>query len=340
MQEHKRFLRMGVAVLTLAVTLRLFGAGYFAPVGAFFQSPGMLSFLVYLQTGRVVRYGAPPSASPAPAEPMTPPLQPEQLPSLETQASRPVFSEADVQGLDVLYRCDYRPTLQPLMTKPLEWNLKNGAPAVLIIHTHATESYEKQSWEVYMEDVPYRTLNNGYNMVSVGDEVERVLTEGGISVLHDHTLHDYPSYNDAYENARVTIEKYLQEYPSIQMVLDIHRDASDGANGKQLTTYAEVGGQPSSQLLVMIGTDEMGNYHPNWRDNLAVGLKLSTVLERQNPGITRPITIRGERFNMDLTPASLLIEVGAAGDTHEQAMLAANALAQGILALAQGSALQ
>ena len=223
------------------------------------------------------------------------------------------------------------------MAAPLNWDLTGDAPTVLIIHTHATESYTKSPGEDYEETVSYRTLDDRYNMVSIGAEVARVLTAGGISVLHDGGYHDYPSYNGSYANARMTIQEYLRQYPSIQLVLDIHRDASDGSDGSQLSTSATVGGQPSSQLLVMVGTDAQGNYHPNWQTNLALALKLSAQLERADPGVTRPVTLRGERFNTDLTAGSLLIEVGAAGDTHSQAILAANALARGILALAKGT---
>jgi stage II sporulation protein P len=174
-------------------------------------------------------------------------------------------------------------------------------------------------------------------MVSIGEEVARILREGGVEVIHDKSYHDYPSYNGSYNNARKTIADYLEEYPSIRMVLDIHRDAAAMSNGGQLNTSATVGGQPSAQIMVVIGTDATGNHHPNWRQNLSLALKLSAQLERENPGITRPIHLRPERFNMDMTAGSLLVEVGAAGDTHEEAMIAANALARAVLALARGT---
>lgn len=329
--QKKRF-RMCAAAVVLAVTLRLLGGGIFTPFFQVLETPAAMSLLLYLQTGRVVRFR--PDLL---QETQPPPTQ-----SVETvpeEPDRPTFSGADLERISVLYRCDYRPELEPLLTAPLSWNLTGPEPSVLIVHTHATESYEKQPGEDYEENDPYRTLDDRYNMVSVGDEVARVLEAGGITVLHDRSYHDYPSYNGSYGNARVSIEEYLRRYPSIQMVLDIHRDASDGADGSQLTTAGTVGGQPSAQLMVVVGTDATGNYHPHWQENLGTGLKLTALLERQNPGITRPLTLRSERFNMDLTRASLLIEVGAAGDSHEQAMLAANALGQGILALAQGSGL-
>lgn len=332
MDRQKKILRLGAAVVALAITLRLLGGGLFSSFFGILETPEAMSLLVYLQTGRVVRF------RPDMLEATQPqPTQPTQTSPVPEDPVRPSFSEADLENISVLYRCDYRPELEPLLTAPLHWNLMGSEPTVLIVHTHATESYQRQPGEDYEENDPYRTLDDRYNMVSIGDEVARVLEAGGIKVLHDRSYHDYPSYNGSYGNARVSIEEYLQRYPSIQMVLDIHRDASDGADGSQLTTAGTVAGQPSAQLMVVVGTDEWGNYHPYWQENLATGLKLTALLERQNPGITRPLTLRSERFNMDLTRASLLIEVGAAGDTHEQAVLAANALAQGILELAQGT---
>jgi stage II sporulation protein P len=120
------------------------------------------------------------------------------------------------------------------------------------------------------------------------------------------------------------------------MVLDVHRDASDGVGG-QLTTAGTVGGQKSTQLMLVAGTDTAGNFFPGWQQNLALALKLTAQLEQTDPGLTRPVTLREHRFNMDLTPGSLIVEVGAAGDRLEEALLAANAFARAVLALAEGA---
>lgn len=334
MDQQRKVLKMGAMLIVLAITLRLIGGGVFDSVGKLLQNEQAQSFLVYLMTGRLLRY------------PQSEPQQPAQTRPQQTQPSLQqtlppetvlTFSPEDLETISVAYLCDYRPDVERLLTQPLDWDLTDNAPAVLIVHTHATEAYTQTPGTEYEEDAAYRTLNEHYNMVSIGEEVARVLEAGGITVLHDRSYHDYPSYNGAYGNSRMAVEEYLRQYPSIQMVLDIHRDASDGADGTQLTTSATVDGQPSSQLLVVVGTDAGGNYHPNWQQNFSLGLKLSAVLERADPGVTRPVSLRSSRFNMDLTAGSLLIEVGAAGDTHAQAMLAANALARGILTLAKGS---
>ena len=168
-------------------------------------------------------------------------------------------------------------------------------------------------------------------MLSIGDRVAQVLEDAGISVLHDRALHDYPSYNGSYTDARESIQEYLDQYPSIQLVLDLHRDAS-GSLYNQLRTAVELDSQTSAQLMIVLGTN-----YDTYEDNLSLGLKLHVQLERQAPGITRPLQLRASRFNQDLCPGALLVEVGAAGNTHGEALLAAQELAQAVIALAQGS---
>ena len=108
----------------------------------------------------------------------------------------------------MIYGCDDRPDLSQLLTSPLSWDLTADAPAVLIVHTHATECYTPAPGEDFVLSGNYRTLDERYNMVSIGAEIARVLTEGGIGVVHDTTAHDYPHYNQAYVNTRKTIQDY------------------------------------------------------------------------------------------------------------------------------------
>ncbi|MBE6976683.1 MAG: hypothetical protein E7439_05780 [Ruminococcaceae bacterium] len=334
MDQQYKALKIGAAVIALAIFLKLFTV-VFTSARDSFLNPEMLSLAVFLQTGRVVRF---PGRQETPAATQPPQIvEPEATEPTNQEPALPVFSADDAKNMDLIYGCDYRPDLGSLMASSLSWDLTDGQPAVLIVHTHATEAYTPTAGTAYEESSDYRTLDDRYNMVSIGDEVARVLEEGGIRVIHDRSYHDYPDFNYAYINARKSIAEYLEEYPTIRMVLDIHRDAGAGENGYQLSTSATVGGQSSAQVMVVIGTDASGNTHPNWRTNLALALKLTAQLERNHPGVTRPVYLRQERFNMDMTPGSLLVEVGASGDTHEEAILAANALARGILQLARGT---
>lgn len=319
--------------MLLAISLRLIGGGIFQPLSTFRSDPELISFLLYLQTGRIVRQPDTAVTPPTTQAPSLPPTVPAELP----EEAPVVFTSGDLDHISVNYTVDYRPDLESLLLSPLDWQLTGEAPTVLIVHTHATESYAGAPEDVYSEHGAYRSLDEEYNMIAVGEEVARILQAGGIRVIHDKTLHDYPSYNSSYSNARKTIEAHLAENPGICMVLDIHRDASDGAGGSQLVTTGTVGGQRSSQLMLVVGTDTTGNYFPNWEQNLALALKLSALLEQTDPGLTRPVTLREHRFNMDLTPGSLIVEVGAAGDTLDEAILAANAFARAVLALSNGT---
>lgn len=318
MRQEQRNIDIGRTVFACALTLLLT-----RPVSQLavkvFSDPQAASFLIYWETGRLVRLETPqmmPTEQPPPATTTQPPKQ-------------PVF--LDVRDADLVKTSnytDYDPDIETLLTSPLPWDLTEGGPAVLIVHTHATESY--------MGTDSYRTEDPNYNMLRVGEEIAKVLEENGIEVIHDTTLHDEPSYNNAYIYARETIEARLEEYPSIRMVVDVHRDAFDMTEEVQLSTHAAVDGQDSSQLMLVMGTDAGNRYHPNWQENLAVAVKLQVLLEGKYPGICRRMQLRTERFNQDLSPAGMILEVGAAGDTLEQALVAARAFAEAVVTLSQG----
>ncbi len=334
MDEQKTLLKLGAAVIAFALCLRLSGSAATA-AGNLLEDPRLLSFAVFLQTGRTVRYPQTVTASAATeaaTQAATEPTATQEPPATEPEL--PAFSAQELENLSLIYGCDYRPELESLLCAGLDWSLRGSAPTVLILHTHATECYTGDG-QLSAEDE--RTLDAQYNMLSIGEAVAQALEAGGISVLHDRTLHDYPDYNTAYVSARESIRAYLEAYPSITLVVDIHRDAVTTQSGGQMTTSATAGGQASSQIMLVVGTDASGRSHPDWQVDLALALKLSAQLERKNPGITRPIYLRSERFNMDLTPGSLLVEIGASGDAHSQALVAADALAQAILALANGT---
>ena len=332
--EQKQVLRLGAGAVILAISIRLLSAGFFQPLLSIFGQEKVLSFLIYLETGRTVRFYDEPGATvpePEPVPEETAPTVTE--PTGEAPSQTLTFTEADLSDISLQYSCDYRPELAALLTQSLDWNLTDGEPAVLILHSHASETYSDGN---YTASGDYRTLDTEYNMVSIGDEVARILEAGGITVIHDRSIHDYPDYTSAYSDARASIQAYLKQYPSIRMVLDLHRDAANTTQG-QLVTSATAGGQKSAQIMMVVGTDAGGSNHPNWQENLSLALKLSVLLEQTNPGISRPINLRSQRFNLDLSLGSLLIEVGAAGNTHEEALIAANALAQAILELAHGA---
>ena len=333
MDLNRRARRVGVTVILCALIFRLYDAGAFRWAAEKLTAPDTAAFLLFLETGRRAETGEgyaftflPESAAPAFARETLPETTGETVP--QTDPPGPAQEEA----VSVYYACSLRPDPEELLARPLTLDLSGDSPTVLILHTHTTESYTKDG-EDYVETSDYRTLNENYNMLSIGAEVARLLEAGGVTVLQDRSLHDYPSYNGSYSDARKAIREYLSQYPTIRLVLDLHRDAADTPSG-QLRTLAATDAGASAQLMLVMGSSASGLKHPNWEQNLSLALKLQAVLERETPGITRSTVLRAQRFNQDLSPGCLLVEVGAAGNTHDEALRAAGKLAEGILALA------
>ena len=201
-------------------------------------------------------------------------------------------------------------------------------PQVLIIHTHATESYTMPAGAEYEASDTFRTTDTRCNMVRIGDEMAQVLTDAGISVVHDRSLYDYPSYSGAYNRSLASIESYLQKYPSISFVLDVHRDAVQDANGNQFKLLCGED-RNAAQLEFVIGSNGGGLSHEQWRENLKLACAVQETLYRDHPTLMRPITVRNSRYNQHKTTGSLLVEVGTAGNSLEEAVNGARLFAAG-----------
>lgn len=330
MDWHGISIRVGAWMIAAAVVLRLWSAGAFQAVTTALSSPSLGSFLVYLETGRVVR----PTESPpttAPIEATTAPTAPPQTQPPETEPTRPVFSEKDGR-LVRIWGTGQTPDPEAFLTMPLEMNLPGETPTVLIISTHATESYTKLSGQNYKESSSYRTLDPEYNMLAIGTYLAQLLEAGGIRVVQDHGLHDYPEYTDAYTRSQAAAKELMRQYPGVFLILDLHRDSLADEKGRELDTSATVKGQESAQLMFLMSTG-----HDGWKDNMNLAVKLTAWLEKTYPGVTRGIMTRDRIYNQQLSPGAMLVEVGAAGDTQEEALLAAQALAEAILALKYGA---
>ena len=346
MNWNKQTLRVGALAILFAMLLRLIGSGVFSSTLEVFAQPELASFLIYSESGRKPdvpdQTGGsgtttlPSSEATQPPETTLPPTQPSNPVTLPV--SKAVFTQEDVQYFEMNYSCSLRPDVKSLLTQSLNWDLTGDEPTILIIHTHGTEAYTETAdtqYEEYGGD--YRTTDDRYNLISIGDELTRLLEEGGLNVIHDRTAHDLNDYLDAYDNSRAAAQEYLKQYPSIKMILDLHRDAAEYADGTQWATSATVNGEDSAQLMFVVGTNARGLTHPNWQTNLSIAEKLNVLMEKNVSGITRPIDLRSQRFNHDLAMGAMIVEVGAAGNTHPECMNAISVLAEAILELANGS---
>jgi len=334
MRGERLVLRAGTVMIVGAIVLRLLSLG--GGLVQILRSPETTAVMLFLGTGRIVH---PQQTEPPQVPDETKPEETEPpataSPALQ-EPEKALFSQQDAQLIELNNVSGYSVDIPALLGQPREWGLVGPEPTVLILHTHTSESYEKT--EDYVEDTAYRTLDSRYNMVSVGDRLAELLSRGGIQVLHDRSLHDYPSYNGSYSHARKTLQEYLQQYPSIRLVLDLHRDAISDGQGNQKGYTINVNGVPTAQLMLVMGTNWSGLEHPNWQENLTLAVQLQAQLERICPGICRPLGLRAQRFNQDVSPGAILIEVGAAGNTRQEALASMEPLAEGLLALANGTA--
>lgn len=336
MNDRKKALRLGAYIGACLLVWALGTTGIFDPVVKLLTSRTVTSVILFLETGHVLRSPAGDGDHIVPET--TAPTVPEEttLSTEETLSQTvPVFSAEDASLVDVNSYCGYEPEVEAWLETPLTWNLKQAEPTVLILHSHATESYENT--ENYKASSAYRTLDENYNMVSVGQALATLLEENGIRVIHDKSLHDSPSYSDAYANSRTTAQKYLEQYPSISLILDLHRDSVADSDGDQIKYTVQTPTGTAAKMMLVVGTDAGGLTHPKWSENMSLAVKLQAYLEKQCPGICRPISFRTQRFNQDLSTGALLIEMGSAGNDRQEALLAAEYLARAIIDLASGT---
>lgn len=213
--------------------------------------------------------------------------------------------------------------------------MTEDGPQVLIVHTHGSEAYTMPPGQEYAPSDNHRTLDMTCNVVRVGDEIAQVLSDAGLGVLHDRTLYDYPSYSGAYNRSLAAIEEYRRQYPSLLYILDVHRDAIEDRDGNERKVLCAE--EPSAaQIEFVVGSDGGGAAHPRWRDNLALACAVQSDILADYPTLMRPIVVRNSRYNQHVTPGSLLVEMGTAGNSLDEALAAARLFAQHFAATVQG----
>jgi stage II sporulation protein P len=212
---------------------------------------------------------------------------------------------------------------------PFAAELVDETPQILILHTHGSEAYTPAEEDGIVWSGDHRTTDSRYNVVKVGDEMAEVFGQAGISVLHDRTLYDYPSYTGAYDRSLAAIQSYLAQYPSIRFILDVHRDAIEDGEGNQYKVVSEIDGVgTAAQLSIVVGSDGSGLDHPNWLENLRLAVAIQEEALDKYPTLMRPVLLRNSRYNQHATTGSLLVEVGAAGNSPEEAALAGRLFAE------------
>lgn len=342
MSWNKKLLRPAALVTLALLLVRLLCSCTMGKIFDVFAQPELAAFLIQSGTGKqpdlsvltepATTRATEPVTEP---EPTTEPPEPVTMPDIPDDSY--AFAPADTSYVEMNYSASRKPDIGGLLTQSLSWDLTGSQPSVLIYHTHGTEAFTPTQGNTYQEEGgEYRTTNTSYNMISLGEELARLLNEAGIRTVHDKTFYDYPDYLASYDNARIGLQEQLDKYPSVKLVIDLHRDAATYEDGTQWATEAIINGEKSAQIMLVMGTDVYYT-NPNWEQNLGVALKLNAVMEKVHAGATRPLDLRKQRFNQDLRIGSVIAEIGAAGNTHEEAMNAVSVLAEAIILLSKGA---
>ena len=238
---------------------------------------------------------------------------PEVLPEAVQAANLSALSGTytQVNGTAVANSTDFdvRALLDDTVEMP---DFEAGKPAVLIYHTHTTECYRNEEGVTNTTDV-------NKNVVAVGKAMKQVFEAAGYPTIHITEVFNQKKFNQSYTYSRAAVEKVLEQYPSIQVVLDVHRD-SISSNGVDYFPVTEVEGKQAAQVMLVCGTDAKGLEHPDWRKNFIYALALSRRMGSLYGELSRPVNLRTDRFNTHFTPYTLLLEVGSSANTLSQAI--------------------
>lgn len=265
-----------------------------------------------------------PSPSPSPS-----PEVPESSPPPAAEA-KPVAEAQAKSDMTISNRTSIDVDPNALADGELSFSLtKSETPQILIFHTHTTESYSDDKSALDNSD---RNLDETKNIVAVGEAMARIFAQSGVGAIHDKTVHDYPSFNGAYTRSLATVKANLAKYPDIKLVLDIHRDGIVREDGTRVKVAADINGEKTAQCMFVIGSNA-NLTHDNWLENMKLACKLQRLANETYPGLMRPIILREERFNQQVSAGAVIIEIGSNGNTLDEAIRGGEYAAKTILKL-------
>ncbi|MCQ2441470.1 MAG: stage II sporulation protein P [Clostridia bacterium] len=225
--------------------------------------------------------------------------------------------------------------IKSMLSQSLSYKIqKNGKPQVLIMHTHTTESFMTENRDYYTDEDLTRRTDENLNMVHLGNIVADKLNSLGIVTVHDKTVHDYPEYNNSYTRSAATVNSNLKKYPSIKIVIDMHRDAISANDTDKVKVTTEINGKKAAQIMLVMGSQSgsVTNF-PNWKENLNLALKLQQTIEVMYPSLARPLSLMSRNYNESLTTGSMLIEMGTDGNTIDEVSYSAELLSNALASL-------
>lgn len=322
MELRRRIAALGAVLVAMHICTNAAGCDSFSQlVLKILTDPRMVQQAISLElTGQFADLDSTPipSASPTPTSVPTPAPTP-----------TPQILEAIIAGgIRVDNSTDYSIDTAQLLTEGPSVTLQAGHPQILIVHTHSSEAYTMDDFDRYESSDSSRTQDVNYNVIRVGDVLTEQLRSYGLEVIHDREIYDYPSYTGSYTRCGEAITQYLDKYPSIAIVIDVHRDAIISGD-VVYKTVAEDEDTPCAQTMFVVGTNASGLEHPDWEENLKLALYLQAAVHLKHPTLQRAVKLVQERYNQQLTTGSLILEVGSNGNTLQEALNAIEFFAEG-----------
>lgn len=227
----------------------------------------------------------------------------------------------------------YRPDMAklPLSEAAVPAVAAAGEVSVLILHTHATEGYSEEGATWYDPATPLaRADAPEEGVIAVGKVIADILNANGIVTVHSTVLHDKESYKDSYSRSAQTVQSYLARYPSIRLVIDVHRDSIMTSADQLVRPVTVVNGEAVAQVMCVVGSNASGAAHDGWENNLALAAGLRRTLNAAYGDLCRPVYVKKSTYNQQYAPASLLLEIGASGNSLAEAERAAALVAEAL----------
>lgn len=237
-----------------------------------------------------------------------------QIPLLSDSAKQDIWLNQSIslknEGLPATGENENKP--QPFEPEDKLSKEISGQPLVAIYHTHTAESY--LPWA----GVTHAQGGKRGNIVDVGKMLAKGLEDQKIKVVHSLSIHDYPTFRESYRRSYVTASSLVEKYPSLKLIIDLHRDA-----GVKEKSTINIQGKSVARILIDIGTDRLGLPHPHWRENLSLGQAVEKKMNQMYPGLCRGIVLSEARYNQHVSPRAILLEIGDERSTKEEALRSA-----------------
>lgn len=216
---------------------------------------------------------------------------------------------------------------------PSESPADESKPRILLYHTHTWEAYEMTPQAQYTPTETWRTKDERYNMIRIGEELAQELEAKGFAVVHDKTVFEPPNLSSAYTRSLDMLKERLARGEQYDYIFDVHRDAYSGPYNGANSVQAE--GKQIAYVMMLVGkgtgaTNSGFDERPDWPKNLDLAQRITDGMNAQVKGVSREVKIKPGRFNQHVSTGALLIEVGNNRNTLEEALAACSVIAQAI----------